>query len=230
MEGNEEEEFMISPELQEEREKEYLPNSDKICCKCCGCCCNSLPVILAVLVPLCIGLFLEGYRLYAINQNIYFDKIYISIYLVIVLLLFICLALIIINIQQPRTTKKKYLRWIILTVAILFLLLGIWVCVYISSMYSKNDDYVYVTGIDKRNKYHDDKQTKCVRECEHNNEHDYCRDKCYRNKCEREGSEHCSAQDDRLEEDDPDVPLNEDDYDKGIDPNYKKHTKSYYIM
>lgn len=57
----------------------------------------------------------------------------------------------------------------------IFLLMAIWVVIYICCIYSKNDEYVYVNGIDRRGQ-----QSKSKKKCDevdhdrdHNHDHDY---------------------------------------------------------
>ena len=105
--------------------------------------------------------------------------------------------------------------------SILFLLIAIWGVVYIKFIYSKNQTFVYVNGIDLKNiKYEHQHDS-------NNEEHGYTDDQ---GKYHKDDDYHDQDQSqNQPREGDPDIPLDKDDIDRGIDKSYKKNLKSYYI-
>lgn len=103
--------------------------------------------------PLGLLIFCECYRLVGIAQNRFFDEIYLIIYVILFGLLVGVFVYMIALLFYERSVQRKYFRWLMVTAAIIFILMALWVVIYIECIYDKNDQYVYVNGIDRRGQY-----------------------------------------------------------------------------
>ena len=159
----------------------------------------------------------EGLKLYTIYTNDYFlDEAYYLVLILFTFYLFGCLIAFIVVLSFPKG-NRKYTKWAVLVTALILILIGIWVIVYIKYIYKLNDEFVYVNGFDRRNN-HKNKRTPHQIDAddgyrEHHNQSDYDLD------IEKDKGDNG-----------PDIDLEESDYEKGIDPSYKKHTKKHYLF
>lgn len=118
----------------------------------CSAYCRNCAAIILLMMTLFLLIIIEIYHVYAISHNIYFDDVYLIVYLTLFGLILIVLIWVTVLLFSTQDTQKKYLKWLVLSLSILFLLIGIWVIVYIKVLYTKSDNFVYVNGIDLKNK------------------------------------------------------------------------------
>ena len=88
--------------------------------------------------------------------------------------------------------------------------------VYVKILYKRNDEFVYVNGMDRRKNHPNRREP-----------HQHEPDDGYR---EHHNKEEYDVDEEDHGDNGPDVDLDQDDYNKGIDPSYKKHSKKHYIF
>ena len=116
-----------------------------------NCCNKNVAVIVLTLILVKIMLIVEMFRLWTISGNEHFAEYYFGVYLTLVILIAVVTVLLVLLIFEQPQTQVKYLKWLILSLSILFFLIALWVVIYVFYIYDKDDEYVYVNGHDKKN-------------------------------------------------------------------------------
>ena len=87
---------------------------------------------------------------YRIYSNIYFDPIYLQLFLVILIVYFVAVILLSYYLIAPESiNSRSVIPWGFLMASIASFLIFIWVTVYIFFVYSKDSKYVLVTKFDE---------------------------------------------------------------------------------
>ena len=92
----------------------------------------------------------EVFMAYRIYSNIYFDPIYLQLFLIILIPFFVAVVLLSYYLIAPESRKSRsVIPWGFLMASIASFLIFIWVTVYIFFIYNKDSKYVLVTRFDE---------------------------------------------------------------------------------